>query len=96
MAALLRPKKWWQRELLLGGALLATGLVLLPVGVFWVGQQVFGDYAAEGGIGTLTLAIWAGLGQGNTLAWLLVLSPYAVIQLLRAAWWVLHRAPAAP
>jgi hypothetical protein len=76
----------WQRELALAALLLAMGLVVLPIAVYWVGQHVVGDYAAEGGLWGLVGEIWAGLGQANFLAWALVLSPYVVIQLARGAW----------
>ncbi len=66
-------------------ALLAFGLVALPVAVYWVGQLVIGEYESDGGVGGLIGAIWDGLGNGSWPAWMLVLSPYVVIQLFRAA-----------
>jgi hypothetical protein len=76
----------WQRELALAAVLLAVGLFVLPIAVYWVGQHVVGEYAAEGGLWGLVGEIWSGLAQANFLAWALVLSPYVVIQLLRGAW----------
>lgn len=66
-------------------ALLAFGLVGLPIAVYWVGQIVIGEYEADGGAGGLIGAVWDGLGSGSLPAWILVLSPYVVIQLFRAA-----------
>jgi hypothetical protein len=71
----------WKRELTLTGVLLAIGLLVLPLSIFAVGQQVIGEY--EGGIVGLMGAIWAALAGGQWPAWLLVLSPYVVVQLLR-------------
>jgi hypothetical protein len=76
----------WKRELLICGVLLATGLVALPVAISAVGQKVVGDYAPGQGALDLTAAIWASLVTLNPWAWLLVLSPYLGITLLRVAW----------
>ena len=76
---------------MLAAALLATGALLLPFAVYAVGQQVFGEYGADGSVGSLLLAVWSGLVQGNPLAWILVLSPYAVIQLFRVSWHLFRR-----
>jgi hypothetical protein len=71
------------RELLIAAALLGFGALLLPYAIYLVGQQVVGEYEGEGGPVGLGVAIWAGLVQGQWAAWLLALSPYLVIQLLR-------------
>lgn len=73
-----------KRELIVLAVLLALGLFGLPPAIYWVGQHVIGDYGGDGGLGDLTEAIWAALLQGHAGAWLLVLSPYIVVQLLRA------------
>jgi hypothetical protein len=72
-------------ELVLGVTMLAFGMVALPVAVFWVGQLVIGEYESDAGLSGLLGAVWDGLGTGSLPAWLLVLSPYVVIQLLRLA-----------
>ncbi len=74
-----------KRELVLAAALLAFGLFILPVGVYLVGQQVVGEYLAEGGIWTLALDMWGDAIRGQPLALLLVLAPYGMVQLLRFA-----------
>lgn len=63
--------------------LFACGLVLLPPAIFFVGQQVVGEYAPNGELFDLVFAIWGDLATPSAAAWLLVLSPYIVIQLLR-------------
>ncbi len=78
-----RTKSWLRRELLLLAALLSCGLLPLPVVVYWFGSRVVGEYSAESGLWGLIGHIWSDLATGNVLAWILVLSPYLIIQLLR-------------
>lgn len=73
----------WKREIALGGVLLLTGLVGLPLAIYLVGQRVFGEYAPGQGVIDLLGAIWAEVASLNPAAWLLGLSPYLVITLLR-------------
>ena len=70
-----------KREIALAAALFAAGLLVLPPAIYWVGRQVAGDYAG----GPLALAdqIWADFVQLDPAAWLLVLSPYLLLQLVR-------------
>jgi len=65
--------------------LIAFGLAGLPIAVYWVGQLVIGEYESDGGAAGLIGAVWDGLGSGSVPAWILVLSPYVVVQLFRAA-----------
>jgi hypothetical protein len=71
-----------KREIAIATALFAAGLLLLPPAIYWFGRQVAGDYA---GAGALALAdqIWSGLLQLEPAAWVLVLSPYVLLQLVR-------------
>jgi hypothetical protein len=71
-----------KREIAIAAALFAAGLLLLPPAVYWVGRQVAGDYGAGGPL-ALADQIWADLTQLEPAAWLLVLSPYLLVQLLR-------------
>ena len=73
----------WQREVAIAAAMLAFGLLVLPFAVYFVGQQVLGDYGD--GLGALALAesIWIDLLSFRLAAWVLVLSPYLTIQLAR-------------
>ncbi|HEX6994110.1 MAG TPA: hypothetical protein VF339_08175 [Gammaproteobacteria bacterium] len=78
-------------ELILALTLLAFGMLALPIAVYWVGQLVIGGYESEGGVAGLIGAIWDDLGRGSPAAWILVLSPYVVIQLFRVAFKLLRR-----
>jgi hypothetical protein len=73
----------WQREVTIAAALLAFGLLVLPFVVYFVGQQILGDYGD--GLGALALAesVWVDLLSFRLAAWVLVLSPYLTIQLAR-------------
>ena len=78
-------------ELILGMVLIAIGMLALPVAVYWVGQVVIGGYESDAGMAGLIGAVWDDLGRGSLAAWILVLSPYVVIQLFRAALKLLNR-----
>lgn len=75
----------WKFELVLAATLFFAGVVLLPVAVYWVGQLVIGGYEDDAGLAGLLGAIWSELGDGRVAAWLLVSSPYVVVQLVRLA-----------
>jgi hypothetical protein len=75
----------WIRETWIAATLLAFGVLALPPAIYLVGQQVFGPYDAEGGLTSLVDRVWLDLAQGEPVAWLLVLSPYVVVQLGRAS-----------
>jgi hypothetical protein len=72
-------------ELVLAALLFCFGLTLLPLSIYWVGRFVVGPYADEAGVMGLLDAIWTGLGQGQPVAWLLVVSPYVIVQLARVS-----------
>jgi hypothetical protein len=78
------PEEPWRRELLIAVIWLAVGAFLLPVAIYLVGQQVVGEYAADGGMLGLAAHIWDELLQLRPAAWILVLSPYVVVMLLRS------------
>ncbi len=69
------------RETLLALVLLAVGLFALPAAVYLVGQEIIGPY--EAGLAGFYDAIGNALIAGNPYAWILVLSPYLSVQLLR-------------
>jgi len=77
-------------ELILALTLLAFGMLALPIGVYWVGQIVIGGYESDAGMMGLLGSIWDDLGRGSPAAWILVLSPYVVIQLFRIAFKLLR------
>jgi len=74
----------WQREVAIAAGLLAFGLVALPFAIYFVGQQLLGEYG-DGGGGAVALAenIWLDLASLRLPAWILVSSPYLAIQLIR-------------
>lgn len=74
-----------RNEAILAGLMLAFGLFILPVAIYFVGQQVIGDYEGSGVVG-LVLALWSALVRADAVAWVLVLSPWLVVQLLRLTW----------
>jgi hypothetical protein len=74
-----------KRELLIAVVLLAIGLAALPAAIYFVGQQIMGPYESEAGLTGLMDQIWADLMTGAPHAWLLVLSPWLVIQTARLA-----------
>ena len=74
-----------KRELVLASSLIGSGLLLLPLAVYWVGQRIVGDYESEAGLWGLLTSIWSDFFLLDLGAWLLVLSPYVTIQLFRLA-----------
>ncbi|HUF72536.1 MAG TPA: hypothetical protein VMR74_06530 [Gammaproteobacteria bacterium] len=74
------------KEALLALAALAVGLIGLPAMVYLVGQLLVGEY--EAGLPGFYQAIGAALTDGRWHAWMLVLSPYIGIQLLRFVYWL--------
>jgi len=70
------------KEAALFTGLLFVGLVLMPIAIYWVGQNVFGEYGGQGYsdfFGTLSTKIRG----GEFVSWFFVLSPYLAWQLLR-------------
>jgi hypothetical protein len=79
----------WKRELTIASVLLAGGLFVIPVGVYLVGQRLFGEYG-DGSVLTLAERIWGDFLTLRPAAWILVLGPYLTVQLLRVIrrlWW---------
>ena len=70
------------RESALFLGLFFLGFVLLPISIYWVGQDVLGDFGGHGYadfFGSLSAKIRA----GDAIAWFFVLSPYLAWQTLR-------------
>jgi hypothetical protein len=74
----------WQRETAIAAGMLAFGLLALPFAIYMVGQQLLGEYAEGGGALMLAESIWLDLLALRLPAWLLVLTPYLLVQLARA------------
>lgn len=80
------------KEILLALAALAVGLIVLPALIFLVGQRLVGEYDA--GLIGLYEAIGAALVEGRWYAWMMVVSPYLTLQLMRLSLWLRrHRRP---
>ena len=73
----------WKRELVIAATLFGCGFLLLPPSVYWVGKQVVGDYAGDGGLLALADQIWSDFFTLDPAAWVLVLSPYLLVQIVR-------------
>ena len=71
-------------ELALAGVMLLIGFVPVPIAVYFVGQAVVGPYEGDGGLVGLISQIGTDLIRLRLAAWTLVLSPYLIVQLLRA------------
>lgn len=83
-----------RKELILAAVLIAVGIAVLPAAIYQVGQRLLGEYSTEGaGVLHLYGQILRDMGAGRPAAWLLVLSPWLGILLLRALWWPLRRKP---
>ena len=78
----------YKKELVLAGSLIGFGLIFLPFAVYIVGVEIVGPYEGEGALG-LFVSILGALGRGDWAAWILVLSPYLIVQLSRLALHVL-------
>ena len=71
-----------RKEAILLAILLPFGVIFMPSAAYVVGGLVFGDYAGDGFAGFFS-AIGAKLLAGQGVAWLLVASPYLIVQCLR-------------
>ena len=78
-----RARSTLKKEILLALWLVGFGFFALPPAIYWVGQQVVGEYEGEIGVWGLTLDLWSSVVNANPMALLLVLSPYFIIQTLR-------------
>ena len=77
------PSAYWKRELVIAAALFGCGFLLLPLAIYWVGKEVVGDYGGAGGMVALADHVWADFFALEPAAWLLVFSPYLLVQLVR-------------
>lgn len=79
------PKDTLRREIIIAAVSFALGFFVLPLAIYWVGHALVGTYSTDASAGALALAesIWADVLRFRLAAWVLVLAPYALIQLLR-------------
>jgi hypothetical protein len=73
----------WKKEITIAGILIGGSLALLPFAIYFVGRRAIGEYAADAGVLDFAEQIWWDLLQLRTPAWMLVLTPYLLVQLLR-------------
>jgi len=73
-------------ELALFLGLLFFGFVLMPIGIYIVGEAICGAYGGYG-YGDFFSTLSAKIRTGDTVAWFLVLSPYLACQTLRLMRW---------
>jgi hypothetical protein len=67
----------------------ASGAILLPMLLWISGRILLGRYE-NGGLIDLWLDFARELGQGGTAAWILLIAPYAFLQIGRLVW-LLHQ-----
>jgi hypothetical protein len=79
----LQRGKSWQRELSIAALAIGFGLLVLPLAIYVVGQQLLGEYRTDAGAMALAERIWLDLLSLRAPAWILVLSPYIAVQILR-------------
>ncbi len=81
-------KKLAFKEFTVFVSLLFVGFVLMPIVIYWIGQNIFGNYGGNG-YGDFFGTLSAKIRNGEIVAWLFVLSPYLAWQsfrLTRLAW----------
>ncbi len=74
-----------RREITIAAAFFAFGFFILPLAIYWVGRELIGNYSTDATAGAFALAesIWADLLSFRLAPWVLVLTPYALAQLVR-------------
>jgi hypothetical protein len=74
---------YWKREIVIAAALFGCGFLLLPAAIYWVGKEVVGGYGRDEGMLALADTIWGDFLTLEPAAWILVFSPYLLVQLIR-------------
>ncbi len=72
-----------RRELLIAALCLTIGLLVVPLLVYVAGRSTLGDYR-HGGPVALLRDYLEGLGRSELAFWMMLLGPYAFVQLVRA------------
>jgi hypothetical protein len=78
-----------RRELLAAAICLVVGVLVMPCLIFACGRLVLGPYA-HGNLFALWRDFLHGLGAGSQASWFILLGPYLLLWLLRAARELLH------
>lgn len=91
-----------QRELIVFGAALGVGLLVMPFLIWLVGSRVLGPYThgdnPRAGAWSLFADYVVGLAHGSSVFWAVALGPAALLLLVRgffALWRVLPQSPGA-
>jgi len=79
-------KKLARKESALFLCLLFLGLVMVPFAVYVVGNSVFGEYGGSG-FAAFYAFLHSAIRDGDPMVLFLVLSPYAIWQLIRLTLW---------
>jgi hypothetical protein len=77
------PTAIWKRELAIAAALFGLGFLALPFAIYWVGTALIGEYAPDAGAMTLAERVWTDLLALEPFTWVLALSPYVIVSLVR-------------
>jgi hypothetical protein len=93
------PRGWrglsrLQREGIYLAAELLCGLVVVPLLIWVVGNRILGGYvhgsSQHAGAGDLLGDFFVGLGNGSSVFWLVALGPAILVNLVRAAVYLLR------
>lgn len=83
-------KQTAKKETALFLCLLLTGLLILPLAVYLVGNSVFGDYGGAG-FSAFYGALHSAIRAGDPVVLFLVLAPYVIWQLSRFTTWAFRQ-----
>jgi hypothetical protein len=78
----------WAAELLAAAIGLVSGVVLMPLLIFYAGVAALGRFDGAS-LGHLYSSLFEGLREASVASWIVFLGPYGLYLLFRAlrAWW---------
>ena len=78
----------WALELIIAAVGLLLGIALMPVLIYYAGVEILGRFEGAS-LGHLYASLLAGLAQGSTAAWVVLLGPYGLYVLGKGlrGWW---------
>jgi len=91
-----------RRELLIFGIAVVTGLLILPLLIWVVGNRILGPYThtqdptAGTGPARLLADYFTGLAHGSVIFWCVALGPYILLTVVRALWALLRSGRVSP